>query len=436
MASIHERRLQYSEGPFDRLTHYLFRYPAKFHPPVARELIKQFSQPGDLILDPFCGSGTLLVEAATLGRRAIGSDIDPIAVFVSRVKTHKFRTPSLLRSLEKLLGAMKDLERPSSEYIKRQFTDLTENEYKEDIRKYGVQPPDIPNAFHWFRKYVLIDLANIRKVIESADAPNTHRELFQLIFARIIRNSSNADPVPVSGLEVTSYMKKKDEKGRIINPFSLFRRASAQALEDVEKFVENRTATSGHIRVRQIDATQLHRAITTSVDVVITSPPYHNAVDYYRRHTLEMYWLGFVKNQEERLQLLPRYIGRSQVPKRHPFVQEGAVRSATADSWESRIRDQSASRADAFKHYMVAMQSSMDSIAERLPKGKSAILVLGKNSWNGHEIPTVDIFREITQDKYEVVDRFWYPLRNRYMTYSRHNGANINKEYVIVLNRT
>jgi 23S rRNA G2445 N2-methylase RlmL len=68
----------------ERYTHYLFRYPAKFHPPVARALLERHTEPGACVLDCFCGSGTLLVEAAISGRSAIGSDIDPVAAFVSR----------------------------------------------------------------------------------------------------------------------------------------------------------------------------------------------------------------------------------------------------------------------------------------------------------------------------------------------------------------
>src|SRR4051812_36391097 len=73
-----------------RLTHYLFRYPAKFHPPVVRALIEKYTEPGDVILDPFCGSGTLLVEAATMNRRSIGLDIDPVAVAVTNAKVHRY----------------------------------------------------------------------------------------------------------------------------------------------------------------------------------------------------------------------------------------------------------------------------------------------------------------------------------------------------------
>lgn len=69
------------------LTHGFYRYPARFSPLFARAAIKAFTQPGDLVLDPFMGGGTTLVEARVLGRLAIGVDISELAVFVTRVKT-------------------------------------------------------------------------------------------------------------------------------------------------------------------------------------------------------------------------------------------------------------------------------------------------------------------------------------------------------------
>lgn len=69
------------------LTHKYYRYPARFSPLFAREAIKTFSSPGDLILDPYMGGATTLVEARALGRRVIGSDINSLSLFLSRVKT-------------------------------------------------------------------------------------------------------------------------------------------------------------------------------------------------------------------------------------------------------------------------------------------------------------------------------------------------------------
>jgi DNA modification methylase len=69
------------------LTHNFHPYPAKFIPQFPRKLIEILSQSGEIVLDPFCGCGTTMVEAKLLGRNSIGVDINPIATLVSRVKT-------------------------------------------------------------------------------------------------------------------------------------------------------------------------------------------------------------------------------------------------------------------------------------------------------------------------------------------------------------
>ena len=69
------------------LTHSFYRYPARFSPHFPASAIRCFSKPGDLILDPYMGGGTTIVEALATGRRAIGNDLNELAVFVTRVKT-------------------------------------------------------------------------------------------------------------------------------------------------------------------------------------------------------------------------------------------------------------------------------------------------------------------------------------------------------------
>jgi len=73
--------------PVSGLTHNFYRYPARFSPVFARAAIEAFSKLGDIILDPFMGGGTTLVEARALGRMAIGADINALAVFISKAKT-------------------------------------------------------------------------------------------------------------------------------------------------------------------------------------------------------------------------------------------------------------------------------------------------------------------------------------------------------------
>lgn len=76
-------------------THKYYRYPARFSPQFARAVIDAFSQPGDLVLDPFVGGGTTAVEALRMGRRCIGTDINELALFVSKVKTTVLRSDEI-----------------------------------------------------------------------------------------------------------------------------------------------------------------------------------------------------------------------------------------------------------------------------------------------------------------------------------------------------
>ena len=68
-------------------THAFYRYPARFHPQVAREIIRRFSRLGDVVMDPFMGGGTTVIEALLLGRYAVGSDINALARFLTHVRT-------------------------------------------------------------------------------------------------------------------------------------------------------------------------------------------------------------------------------------------------------------------------------------------------------------------------------------------------------------
>lgn len=83
--------------PVNGLTHNFYRYPARFSPTFVRAAIEAFSKPGDLVLDPFMGGGTSLVEALALGRHAVGADISSLATFVSSVKTTIFKKEELER---------------------------------------------------------------------------------------------------------------------------------------------------------------------------------------------------------------------------------------------------------------------------------------------------------------------------------------------------
>jgi len=88
-----------SKHHVEGLTHSFYRYPARFAPEFVREAITQFSREGDCVLDTFMGGGTTIVEAIAAGRSALGTDINPLAHFVTAVKT----TPLSSRDRERIL---------------------------------------------------------------------------------------------------------------------------------------------------------------------------------------------------------------------------------------------------------------------------------------------------------------------------------------------
>jgi len=91
IAAINDNR------PVSGLSHTLYKYPGRFSPRFARQVIVQMTRPGDVVLDPFVGGGTSLVEAMAAGRDGIGLDVNELAVFVTKVKTRLFTDAELRR---------------------------------------------------------------------------------------------------------------------------------------------------------------------------------------------------------------------------------------------------------------------------------------------------------------------------------------------------
>lgn len=416
-----------------RLTHQLFRFPAKFHPPVVAELLDRYTGVGHVVLDPFVGSGTSLVEGAVKGRRLIGFDVDPIAATIAAAKTRRYDLDEVSRAVRALLNSLPDLERSPEEYKDRMLCDLLDNEYEKTVESERLPVPAIPKLHHWFRRYVIVDLARILSLVEAMSLSPTGRAFLMTVFGSIIRNSSNADPVPVSGLEYTAHMRRRDQSGRLVNPYALLRTALARAEAAVTEYVKALPADALDPVIGVADALALPLP-SHSVDAVLTSPPYHNAVDYYRRHQLEMYWLGLVESQADRLRLLPRYIGKPHVPAKNPLFARPWNPSPIAATWEQRIRTHDDRRANDFIHYVHSMTIAFSELGRVTQVGSPILMVVGRSGWNGDRIPTDLLFAELAKD-FTLEETFYYPVKNRYMSYSRHNGASIETEYVLVFRR-
>jgi hypothetical protein len=343
MANLHFARFNRDQ----RFTHYLFRFLAKFHTAAVRSLVYRYLKRGDRILDPFCGSGTLLLEAQLAGRSAVGVDVDPVAAFIARVKCARVNPKHVEKAFKALSVALNEVRRPSREYDRLVHEDLAPSSVARFRQTLKI--PTIPNIEHWFRIYVILDLARLRNSIVAGKYRPEIRNFFLACFASIIRSASNADPVPVSGLEVTAHMRELDELGRRIDPFALFEARVRRELNGLRELWSE--AENANVSVHRGDATRLSRILAPELfDVCVTSPPYNNAVDYYRRHTLEMFWLGFVKTHEEKIELATNYVGRVQVRTSNTRLRR-AFESAYVNNLLAHAKQISRARERSVHHY-------------------------------------------------------------------------------------
>ncbi|MCK4820441.1 hypothetical protein KA005_32050, partial [bacterium] len=88
----------FAGGRTNYMTHGLHPYPARMIPQIARKLIVRYSEEGNTVWDPFCGSGSAFVESMLTARNSVGTDLNPFAIFLSKVKTTPLDSEILRKS--------------------------------------------------------------------------------------------------------------------------------------------------------------------------------------------------------------------------------------------------------------------------------------------------------------------------------------------------
>lgn len=409
--------------------HTAFRFPARLHHKVSNYVISSFSRHNDWILDPFVGCGTNQLEAATLGRNSIGIDIDPLSAFVTRAKTQL--RPEHIGSLQRLADALESAlssRENKRDYERLMFHDIVRTRvHGEDV---GISADVFALLKPWFRNYVIEDLHFILSAIRKSRIQRAAKDIALLAFASAVRNCSNADPVPVSGLEYTKRMRDLDAKGRLINPYQIFFRRLRSITANAIRFAGMVDSNSTH-------TTEL--ADSTCFDygdrrfrLIFFSPPYLNAVEYSRRHKLEMAWLGLIKSHAAFIKLAGRYVGHRAIGKDELELQK--LPGGTIDRIRLELLDRDYRRARAFARYCNQMRAVFENFVPTMTRTGRCVVVVGNNTVAGLEIPADEVFKDIAAPL-TLVDHTRYILRNRYMSYQRRNGADIGFEHVLVFGR-
>lgn len=304
-------------------------YPAKFIGELPRALMRTLPCPkGTLIFDPFAGSGTTMLEAQRQGLASVGVDLNPIACLIARVKTGA--TPESLLVKARAIGSAA-------------------------ARSQSQRKWEIPNVDHWFKADVQTAIVALLEEIGRIDDSSTHDAL-RLALSSILVRVSNQD----SDTRYAAIDKKVSRED-----------VFAQFLSAVEKLNKALLARDwGLAPARVIEANTLTlnpEQLGGRVGLVVTSPPYPNAYEYWLYHKYRMWWLGFdplaVKEQE---------IGaRAHFFKRNHHTEE---------------------------HFWDQMRETFNLIEKVLVKRGYACFVIGRSKIHGKIIDNADIIQTVAAE--------------------------------------
>lgn len=245
------------------LTHSLHPYPAKFPPQLPKIILENYANKGQTVLDPFCGSGTTLVEARIFGANAIGIDVNGLAVLLSQVKATPLTEQQFL--------------------IIQDFISIIENEiskWKSEKRP-EIKIKKFEGQEHWFQNNVSEEITFLLNEI-SKQTDNDIQNFLKIVLSSIIVRVSNQDSDTrfaaieknvINGYTLEAFCKKTKEYNSRMAEFS--------------KLVHYST----ELQVYNADSRNLDFIKDNSIDIIITSPPYANTYDYYLYHKFRKRWL-------------------------------------------------------------------------------------------------------------------------------------------------
>jgi len=264
----------FADADTNRGLHGLHPYPARMIPQIAHKLIEKYSRRGDIVLDPFCGSGTVLLESMILGRHSIGVDLNPLAILLAKAKSTPVEPHTLRRQYNDLMRK-----------VSQDIDDRRAN-------KLIIPRPDLnENLEFWFKSYVIDDLALLRRRLFEIQEARV-RDFFLACFSLTARMVSNT-----RGKEFKLYRIPGDELRRFNpNVFKVFRKNLEDGIRRMEStFTELPSEVWAKVILQDTRLLTLDR----KVDLVVTSPPYGDSrttVAYGQFSRYPALWGGLAEN--------------------------------------------------------------------------------------------------------------------------------------------
>jgi site-specific DNA-methyltransferase (cytosine-N4-specific) len=261
-------------------THGLHEYRGKFNPQIARALLNIMGvSRGRRVLDPFCGSGTTLVEAAHLGVDATGTDLNPLAVAIAagKLRLLRARTTTVERTWAPLRNHLSSRVQHMS--FERAWS-------ARDLDRAMRRAPDhiahFEYARSWFPDSVVAQIALVLEAIQEHGG--ALQSVYRLFLSDLLRDASHQEPADLR------IRRRKDP----LDNFPLIPRFILGADRKLERAARARSVigrVSGEQRVQQLDSRRLDNSLGR-FDAVLTSPPYATALPYFDTQRLSLCVLG------------------------------------------------------------------------------------------------------------------------------------------------
>lgn len=253
-------------------------FPARMAPGLALDLIAECRRPLR-VLDPMSGSGTVLAVSHSKGHHAVGVDLDPLAVLISRVWTTAIDVTTVQDAATTVL-----------EHARNIFASLpTREAYPKNA-----DPETRRFTRYWFDDYARRQLASLATAIERIQ-DRTIREALWCAFSRLIISKQSGASLAMDLSHSRPHRKFKRAPAK---PFRKFLSAVDRVTTNC---IDSRSQTGGPAaQVYEGDARRLN-LLDGSIDLVITSPPYLNAIDYLRCSKFSLVWMGYSVGDLRRL---------------------------------------------------------------------------------------------------------------------------------------
>ena len=245
-------------------------FPARMPLEVATAIVKCLSAPRDTVLDPMLGSGTTMAAALALGRRGIGCDTDPLAVLLSTARCRPGRSRPLAAAIERV-----------AQDAKRRVGDLRLDELHAAI----AVPEDVAFLDRWFPPATQLRLSALVDAVMADPDLDTRAGLLALFSSTIVTKQGGV----TFGLDVSRSRAHFSADKNPADAFAEWTRR-ARAFIRYADMVPFALITSSRMIMRA-DARQLPLPDATA-DLIVTSPPYLDAIDYMRASRFTLVWLG------------------------------------------------------------------------------------------------------------------------------------------------